>query len=157
MTMKVMKTAQVTALAVSLGLLMSGCASSMFGGAYSREQTRQVQEVQMGVVEGVRSVQIEGTKSPVGALGGAALGGVAGSAVGEGTGKAAATVAGALLGGLAGSAAEEAVTRQPGVEITVRLDNGRTIAVTQGADEFFNPGDRVRVLTSYDGTARVTH
>ncbi len=31
----------------------------------------------------------------------------------------------------------------------------RPIAVTQAADESFYPGDRVRVLTGYDGTARV--
>jgi len=58
---------------------------------------------------------------------------------------------------LAGSAIEENVTRQPGLEITVRLDGGRMTAVTQAADESFRPGDRVRVLTSYDGTARVAH
>jgi len=40
-------------------------------------------------------------------------------------------------------------------EITVRLDEGRVIAVSQPAGETFKPGDRVRVLS--DGrTARVT-
>ena len=46
---------------------------------------------------------------------------------------------------------------QPGLEITVQLDNGRMLAVTQAADEPFYPGDRVRVLTGYDGTTRVAH
>ena len=50
--------------AVSVAVL-GGCASSMSGGAYSRGQARQVQEVKMGVVESVRRVKIEGTKSPV--------------------------------------------------------------------------------------------
>jgi len=35
-------------------------------GLYSREQARQVQEVQWASVESVRHVKIEGTKSPVG-------------------------------------------------------------------------------------------
>lgn len=43
-----------------------------------------------------------------------------------------------------------------GVEVTVRLDNGRVVAITQGLDEVFNAGERVRVLTSADGQARVT-
>ena len=61
------------------------------------------------------------------------------------------------MGGVAGSAIEESVTRQPGLEITVRLDSGRMISVTQAADEPFYRGDRVRLLTSDDGTARVAH
>jgi len=65
-------------------------------------------------------------------------------------------VLGSVAGGVAGQAAEQAATRQPGLEITVKLDSGRMIAVTQAADENFRPGDRVRVLS--DGrTARVTH
>ncbi len=36
---------------------------------------------------------------------------------------------------LAGQAAEQAGTRKNGVEITVRLDNGSVVAITQEADE----------------------
>jgi outer membrane lipoprotein SlyB len=129
----------------------------MSGSAYSREQARQAQDVKLGIVQSVRDVQIEGTKSNVGTLGGAALGGVAGSTIGEGKGQIAGAIGGAILGGIAGAAAEEAITRRPGLEITVRLDNGKMMAVTQEADEAFSPGERVRVLTSYDGTTRVTH
>lgn len=154
--MQLMKT-MVTAAVVLAGLMLSGCPASMSGSAYTRDQTRQVQDVRMGYVEGVRQIMIEGTKSGTGALAGAALGGIAGSHVGKGSGQVAGAIGGAVLGGLAGSAIEENATRQPGLEITVRLDSGRMVAVTQGADESFYPGDRVRVLTSYDGVARVTH
>jgi outer membrane lipoprotein SlyB len=52
---------------------------------------------------------------------------------------------------------EENTTKQPGLEITVRTDNGQTFAVTQADDgERFNIGDRVRILES-GGQARVTH
>ena len=44
-----------------------------------------------------------GTKQTVGAVGGAALGGLLGSQFGSGTGQLAATAAGAVLGGLLGS------------------------------------------------------
>src|SRR3989344_1680661 len=128
-------------------LLLAGC-----GGDYERGQTRGVQEVQMGVVESVREVKIEGTKSGVGSTAGAVVGGVAGSEVGHGKG----AVVGSVLGAVAGAAVEEGPTRQKGVEITVKLDGGRMIAVTQAADEEFKVGDRVRILFG-GGATRVPH
>ena len=151
--MRQMKIASALLVAI---LALGGCASSRSGSVYSRDQARQVQEVQMGVVDSVRQVQLEGTKSPVGTAAGAVVGGVAGSNVGSGKGSTIGTVLGAVAGGLIGSAAEEGVTRKPGLEITVKLDGGRMIAVTQEADEVFRPGDRVRVLSG-GGVTRVTH
>ncbi|MCP5449819.1 MAG: glycine zipper 2TM domain-containing protein [Gammaproteobacteria bacterium] len=152
-----MKTTATVAVVLAAGLVLSGCPASMSGGAYSRNQAREAQEVRLGYVESVRQVLIEGTKSGVGAVSGAALGGVAGSTIGRGRGQVAGAIGGAVLGGLAGSAIEENATRQPGLEITVQLDNGRMVAVTQAADEPFYPGDRVRVLIGSDGTTRVAH
>ncbi len=155
---RAVSTAGAAVLASMLVASLGGCAPSMSNRAYSRSEARTAQYVDMGVVESVRDVEIEGTKSGVGTVGGAALGGIAGSTIGHGSrSHAAGAVGGAILGGLAGSAVEEGATRQPGLEITVRLDSGRTIAVTQGADERFYPGDRVRVLTGSDGTVRVSH
>ena len=134
---------------------LGGCASSMSSGAYTRSQARQVQEVQMGVVDSVRQVQLEGTKTPVGTIAGAAVGGIAGSNIGGGKGSTVGAIVGAVAGGLAGSAIEEGVTKKNGLEITVKLDNGRMIAVTQEADEDIRPGDRVRVLSG-SGVTRVT-
>ena len=51
--------------------------------------------------------------------------------------------------------AESRMTRRAGVEIGVRLDSGQLISVTQDADQFFSPGDRVRVLSG-GGATRVT-
>ena len=155
--MRLMKTTATIATLLATSLVLSGCPSSMSGGSYTRDQARQVQNVRLGYVDSVRTVNIEGTKSGVGTIGGAALGGVAGSTVGKGRGQVAGAIGGAVLGGLAGSAIEENATRQMGLEITVRLEGGRLIAVTQAADENFQRGDRVRVLTSQDGTTRVVH
>ena len=151
-----MKPILASAVLAAASPLLFGCASGTGGKDYSREQTRVVQEVQMGVVEAVREVNIEGTKSPVGAGAGAVVGGVAGSTVGGGKGSVVGAAVGAVLGGLGGAAAEEAITRNKGVEITVKLDSGRLIAVTQTADESFQVGDRVRILTG-GGTTRVSH
>lgn len=143
-------------LLVAASLVMSGCASGIGGRDYGRDQARVVQEVERGRVESVRTVRIEGTKTPIGAGAGVIVGGVAGNSVGGGRGTVIGTTVGAVLGGLGGAAAEEAVTRKAGYEITVRLDSGRLIAVTQAADESFREGDRVRVLTGA-GVTRVSH
>jgi outer membrane lipoprotein SlyB len=66
-------------------------------------------------------------------------------------------VLGAVVGGMAGAASEEAITRKPGLEITVRLDSGRMLAVVQeDSGEKFAVGERVRLLES-GGQTRVTH
>ena len=143
-------------LAVGIPLVTTGCPAGLGSGDYSRTQARQVMDVQMGKVESVRQVQLEGTKSVVGAGTGAAIGGVAGSSIGGGKGSVIAATAGAVIGGLLGAAAEEGVMRKKGVEITVRMDNGQTIAVTQeDTGEVFPVGERVRVLSG-GGATRVT-
>ncbi len=145
-----------TILVVALLLVLTaGCASSMSGNAYSRDQARKVQTVDEGTVMYVRSVQIEGTKSGLGTIAGGVLGAVVGSTIGGGSGRAVATVAGGVVGGVAGSAVEEGATKQDGLEITVELDYGEVIAIVQAADQPFFVGDRVRVLRRPDGTARV--
>ncbi len=115
-----------------------------------------MQTVKTGVVESVRTVKLEGTKSPVGTVAGGAIGGIAGSSVGGGRGSAIAAVIGAVAGGLAGSAIEEGVTRKDALEITVKLDGGGLIAIVQEADEQFNPGEKVRIVEG-GGTTRVSH
>jgi outer membrane lipoprotein SlyB len=143
-------------LSLLLAALLVGCASSNAGDVYSREQTRQVQHIKMGVVESVRQVKIEGTDSMVGAIAGGAIGGVAGHSVGEGNGKDVATVVGVIAGALAGKAAEEELTKEDGVEITVKLDSGELVAVVQEATEEFHPGEKVRLLDD-GGVTRVSH
>lgn len=136
--------------------LLGGCASGLGGGTYERGEARRTMEVEMATVESVRYVRLEGTKSPVGTVAGAAVGGIAGSGVGGGSGRSIAMVLGAVAGGMAGSAIEEGVTRERGVEVTVQLDSGRLIAVVQeDQGENFAPGERVRLVK--DGrTTRVT-
>ena len=142
----------VLALAVTLG----GCISSRSGEAYSRDQARHMQDVQMGTVEHVREITIEGTQSGIGGAAGGVVGGIGGSEIGHGKGSSAGAVVWAVLGGVAGGAIEEATTRKKGYEITVKLDTGRTIAIAQEADEEFKLGERVRIVTG-DGVSRVSH
>jgi outer membrane lipoprotein SlyB len=142
--------------AAVLVAVLAGCAQGLGGGAYTRDEARREQNVRMGIVESVRPVQIEGTRTGVGPAAGAVVGGIAGSTVGGGRGSAAAAVLGAVAGGVAGQAVEQGTTRRTGVEITVKLNSGALVAIVQEADETFRAGDRVRILS--DGrTSRVTH
>ena len=143
------------AAAALTAIALTGCAGSQSGSAYSRSQTRGEMHVRMGVVESVRQVTIEGTQSGVGAAAGGVIGGVAGSDIGHGKGSTVGAVLGAVLGGVAGQAIEEKTTKKEGLEITVKLDSGQLIAVTQEADEQFQAGDRVRILSG-SGVTRVS-
>lgn len=136
--------------------LLIACASSNSGSVYSRDDARKIQTVKTGVVESVRLVKLEGTKSPVGTIAGGAIGGIAGSSVGRGNGSAIVAIIGAVAGGLVGSAAEEGLTRKDALEITVKLDGGSLVAVVQETDEQFHPGEKVRLVEN-GSTTRVTH
>jgi outer membrane lipoprotein SlyB len=146
----------VASLATLATLILTGCAGSQSGSAYSRSQTRGEMNVRMGVVESVRQVAIEGTQSGVGAAAGGVIGGVAGSDIGHGKGSTVGAVLGAVLGGVAGQAIEERTSKKDGLEITIKLDSGQIIAVTQEADDQFHAGERVRVLSG-SGVTRVSH
>ena len=145
-----------TAFILMIASLLNACASSNSGDVYSREEARKIQTIRKGVVESVRTVKLEGTRSPVGTATGAVIGGVAGSTVGDGKGSAIAAVIGAVAGGLLGSAAEEGLTRKDAFEITVKLENGSLVAIVQEATEKFAPGDNVRLIEN-GGITRVSH
>jgi outer membrane lipoprotein SlyB len=146
--------------AVAGALVLAGCAYSHPPGSgdYYGYQAMGEQSVRFGVVDSVRPVRINPGDSGVGTATGAVLGGLAGSTVGGGTGQVAGAVGGALLGGLIGSNVEHDVNTHDGVELTVLLDSGQYVAIVQGADEQFRPGDRVRVVGGgRGGHSRVTH
>jgi outer membrane lipoprotein SlyB len=137
--------------------LLAGCASTPSDDdADARRAQQQAERKEYpGVVEGVREIEMDSERSGVAPMAGAVIGGTVGGSVGSGRGSAVGAVVGTVAGAVAGEAAAQSGTR-PAVEITVRLDEGRVIAVTQPAGkESFKPGERVRVVS--DGrAARVT-
>jgi outer membrane lipoprotein SlyB len=114
------------------------------------------QTVRMGIVESVRDVTIDASDTGTGTLAGAAIGGVAGSTVGGGyRANAVGAIAGAVVGGIIGNAVEKNANDRKGVEVTVRLESGKLIAITQEKDEEFRVGDQVRILSG-QGATRVS-
>jgi len=129
----------------------------MTGNTYSRNEAGQAQSVNMGRITSIRNVKIEGGNTAGTVVGGLA-GGALGSNIGSGrTSNTAGAIGGALLGGAVGSRAQQSMQSRNGIEITVRLDQGGSVAVVQevSANERFNVGDRVRVLSGGSRT-RVT-
>jgi outer membrane lipoprotein SlyB len=137
---------------------VTGCASNLSGESYSRSEARTVQQIEYGTITQLRPVNIEGTKTPIGSGAGAIVGGIAGSGVGGGRTSSVMAVIGAVAGGVAGAAIEEGFTRTHGVEITVKMGTGRTIAIVQALspNERFSVGEQVRVIYGSQNT-RVAH
>lgn len=135
---------------VATTALLAGCANPGIPESsalnYSTAQAGQLQQVQTGIVIAMARVNIAPSSTGVGTLGGAAAGAIAGSSIGQGRGSEALGVLGALAGGIAGSAAEGRALAQAGYQITIRLDSGQTVAVTQAADVHVSVGQRVEII-----------
>jgi outer membrane lipoprotein SlyB len=159
MTLSITKLRGTAALlaALAAAVVMAGCVPAYPSGpVYYRGETMRPQTVELGVVESTRLVRIDSPPTGAGAVTGAVAGGALGNMAGGGAGRIAATIGGAILGGVVGDAAERDVNKRNGVEVTVRTDGGRMIAIVQeDAGEGFRPGDRVRVVSNGYAT-RVT-
>jgi len=155
------KTLSLTAAALAL-LALGGCATPMMGTGtpqasaqgYTINGAQSVQSVQLGTVLAVHAVVIAGQGSGAGALGGALAGGAIGHQIGNGNGQKLATVMGALAGLMGGQALEGAAAKESGLLVTVKLDNGQLLAITQAADVTLTVGERVQVLMDRTGKAR---
>lgn len=149
--------ARLLALAAVSTLFVSCVPPELTGDTYGRHEAGQAQTVRMGRVTDVRYVKLEGN-SQAGPLVGAITGGIVGNQMGGGRGNTLATLAGVGAGAVIGSAAEKGMTERQGIELTVRLDDGEVLAVTQEDTprESFSRGDRVRVLYG-SGRVRVSH
>lgn len=152
-----MKHTLLIACLLGASLISTGCARSLAGDSYSREEAQRPISFREGTILEVRKVRLQGTDSKIGMGSGALVGGVAGSGVGSGRGAIVGAVVGAVVGGIAGAAAEEGFTREDAWELTLRMSSGETMVVVQeiGKTDKFAIGDRVRVLQS-SGKTRVS-
>jgi outer membrane lipoprotein SlyB len=142
--------------AVLAATALAGCATQQRSASvYRAGETQREQIVRMATVESVRDVKVERGPTGVGTGAGAVIGGVAGSSIGQGKGSVIGAVAGAVAGGVIGQAIEGSASLKPGLEITVRLENGELRAIVQEVDgQQFRPGDKVRLVTQ-GGVTRV--
>lgn len=145
----------VVVLLLCLMLTAGGCATTG-GKSYSKDEARQVQTVQRGVILSIEEVTIEQDPSIVGTGIGGVLGGVIGSTMGKGTGRLLATAGGAAVGAVLGAMGEKAVRTEKAYEFMIDLENNAgTISVVQAVDGTYAVGDHVRVLRNSGNRARV--
>jgi outer membrane lipoprotein SlyB len=149
-------TAIMTISVTALGLALGACTPKAGPSTFSQGEAGQVQQVQFGEITALRPVEIRPGQTRIGTIAGGALGAIAGSQIGNST---ASNIAGGVGGAVAGGAVGSAVqgsSRTNGMEITIRLDTGETVAIVQPGDpRDFRVGDRVRVTGSAEN-ARVT-
>jgi len=142
---------------LACALAAVGCArQSASSQVYPRYETRTAYDVEYGEVVGVREVEIEGYSTVVGRWGGAIVGDAIGSTVDGRSRRRVARAVGGVTGAIVGEAIERELTSEIGLEITVQLASGGTVAIVQAQDIVFAPGDRVRVLFGPEGSARIT-
>ena len=123
----------------------------------SRYDAQRMSSVQDATVLSTRAVTLDGTNSGVGTVGGAVIGGIAGSNVGGPRTGGIVGIAGAIVGGLIGNAVERDATQQQAVEILLQLKNGDRRSVIQGVQgDQFAAGDPVILVTTGSRT-RVMH
>lgn len=116
-----------------------------------------LQRAETGVVTSVREVNIEGQRTNLGMYGGGIIGAAAASG-GRGVGGALGQAAAGVTGAIVGQATEEAVTRKRAQEITIRLDDGSSVVITQEVSSgLFQDGDRVRVMSGGGGARVAMH
>ena len=117
--------------------------------AVSRYDAQRMSSVQDATVLSIRPVTLQGRDTGVGTVGGAVIGGIAGSNVGGPRTGGIVGIVGMIAGGLIGNAVERDATQQQAVEILVQLKNGDRRAVIQGVgSETFAAGDPVIMITT---------
>jgi len=145
-------------LIITLSLLLAqGCAKSLEGDVYSRDEAQRTLNVQWATITETKPVVIEGDRSQKGQMAGGIIGGAAGYGVTDSSTRALTTAIGAVAGAVVGQIAEEKMTRAQGLEITIKLDNGESIIIVQEVKDVsdFVAGDRVK-LVSGSGKLHVT-
>jgi outer membrane lipoprotein SlyB len=126
---------------------LGGCTSSYSANTVDSASVGTVNRVVGGIVLSARAVTIRSEGRGVGAGVGAAAGAVGGSALGTSTREGIlGGIAGAVIGGLVGSVAGDAVGNETGIEYIVRLDDGQTVTVVQGADPPLAAGQKILVV-----------
>lgn len=155
MTWATMKRYQLLLVLLALAVLV-GCTNKYNPNVYSGNQAMQADKISYGTITRINAVTIKDENTGVGLVGGGIAGGVLGSQIGGGSGRVVGAVGGALLGAAAGALAEDEFQKTDGVQITVRLDSGGSVSIVQAAEgSNFSVGQRVRVITSPNGRARV--
>lgn len=136
--------------------LLGGCATENYS-AQTYRTGLSAQRVELGTIVAMRNVALQPNNA--GGAVGTIAGGILGSQLGGESNSFAlhglGALGGAVIGGMLGQSAGHQITGSVGELITVRLNNGRMVAVTQKAGQGLRVGQKVQVLYGSDGKTRV--
>jgi outer membrane lipoprotein SlyB len=99
-----------------------------------------------GTITDMKTVQVKGEGSGLGAVAGGVLGGVLGHQVGGGRGKDVATVAGAAGGAYAGHQVEKNAKSKTQYQVIVKLETGESRTFTYNSATAYKVGDRIKIV-----------
>ncbi len=128
-----------------MAVLVAGCAPNYLPDTYASHAVQQANRVDQGVLIGVRPVKVSADVTNGGVTGSAA-GGIAGSQTATGAVAAFSALGGAVIGGLAGSAISHSIGDVRAYEYIVRKDDGGLLSVTQQDHAPLTLGQRVLVI-----------
>jgi outer membrane lipoprotein SlyB len=137
-------------------ILIAALAFTGVAGCVNTGTTTTVSQAQTlsGTIVSVRPVTVSNNTDQIaGAVAGAVVGGIVGNQLGNGTGRDVMTGLGALGGAAAGSRLAAGANTKTSNEWTVRLADGRTVAVVQ--DGAFRVGQKVNVVVQGNSTRLV--
>ena len=152
-------------LVVILAFASTACASTPYlgtdysGGTYKGTQMQQSRPVTTAKVLHVREIKIQEDPGTLAKSSGAALGALAVFGIAGTNGNPYALAAGSIVAAMAGGAASTVIANKlystTGYEFTVKLEDGRTTAVSQSNVDNINVGDTVFLSRGNDQVLRI--
>ena len=150
------KMKRTTSILALLFLLESCANSSLKPDTFDRDSVQKISNVLYGEIVSIKNVTIEG-----GVISGGVVGGLVGAAAGsEVSNSKLESEIGAVLGGAIGATIggnlSKSIQAVDGIQLTINLDDGRTISVVQEVGKYtFSISDLVEVI-SIQGKTRVS-
>ena len=147
---------KIISLATFICLFTSCANSSLKPDTYDRDSVQKISNVLYGEIVSLKKVTIEGgTKS--GTIVGGLVGAAAGSQVSESKPESEiGAVIGGAIGATLGGNVSKSIQSVEGVQLTINMDDGRTISVVQETSQYsFSIGDLVEVIST-KGITRVS-
>lgn len=99
-----------------------------------------------GSVTDIKTIQIRGEGTGLGAITGGVLGGVLGHQIGGGRGKDVATVAGVAGGAYAGNQVEKNAKSRTQHQVIVKLETGASRTFTFNSGTAYRVGDKIKIV-----------
>ena len=131
--------APVLILYLAVGL--AACAPTPIDTPIAAPDIGRTRNLSYGVIVALRNIEVR-NQTGIGTAGGAATGRLVG---GDPRSNIIGAIAGAIIGGVAGTALEKTVNAGNAVEFIIREDNGQTISVVQINEDALRPGERIIV------------